>query len=235
MIFALLACTDSLGTVAMNGIVHDEPDGQGLVVSGAALEVVGEDGAVVGEATTAGDGSFVVDVPAGQPFFLTLGGDGYVPTHFSGTAGINDFYAGDGYPWIAQPTWLDAVRTEFANCPDVAAEGGVVAGDVRLFIQGMSELESLPPVDTAHVTVFPAQGDSIDACYLDDQGASVADAWDTGTNGAFAAFGVPAGGIVVEISFEDFDQMYPVVLYQFVVDAGGFVPLYPALVYEGDL
>lgn len=235
MILWFLACTPEFGNVVMNGIVHDEPDWDGTAVEGAQLTVVGEDLAVVGESVTASDGSFLVDVPAGQPFFLTVGGDDFVPTHFSGTAGMSDFYAGDGYPWVARPDWIDALRTEFSACPAVDAPGAVVAGDVRLFIQGQNDLDQLPPVNTAHVSVYPAEGDTVDACYLDDDGVSVADAWDTGNDGAFAAFGLPAGGIVVEISFEDFDQMYPVVLYQFVVADSGFVPLYPALVYEGDL
>lgn len=236
MVWWLLACVNDLGTVEMSGVVHDAPDAQGNLVEGATLSVVDSELAQVDEAVTAADGSFSVGTPAGQPFFLTLAGDGFVSTSFSGTAGIGDFTAGDGYPWIVPPTWVDELRAEFSACPSVAAEGAVVAGDVRLYIQGIESLQTLPQVDTARVTVYPAEGDaSYAACYLDDDGASVADGEDTGRDGKFAVFGVPAGGVVVEIVFEDGDGMYPSVLYSFVVADGGFVPLYPALVYEGTL
>lgn len=232
----LAACTAEYGTVEMYGTVHDAPNAKGELVAGATLTVLDELFAPLDETTTNADGSFGVGTPAGQAFYLEMSGEGFVSTHFSGTAGVQDFTAGDGYPWIAPTTWIDDLREEFSACPTAADAGAVVAGDVRLYINGVASLETLPPVGTAEVAVYTQDGDvAYPACYLDDDGASVADGDDTGKNGEFAVFGVPEGPIAVELIFEDSDQLYPSILYSFVVADGGFVPLYPALVYEGDL
>ena len=236
MLVLLAACVQDFGTVQMTGTVHDAPGSGGNLVAGAALAVTDAEQAVVDEVATNADGSFSIGTPAGQPFFLELAGEGWVPTNFSGTAGMTDFAAGDGYPWIATPAYLDGLRDTFSACPDAAAEGGVVAGEVRLYVAGISSAEALPPVDTARVAVYTPEGEeALDACYLDDNGESVADAEDSGPDGMFAVFGVPAGSIAVELIFTDSDQMNPSVLYSFVMSDGGFVPLYPALVYEGTL
>lgn len=235
MLWILLSCIPEAGVVVMNGVLHDAPDSQGNLVSGAALEVVGEDLSVVGSAITETDGTFVVDVPAGQPFYLTISGEGYVPTGFSGTAGMGDFYAGDGYPWVVTPEFLASEQSDFANCPTVADSGGAVLGQVRLYVSGSSDFSQLPLISTAIATVYTTEGTAITTCYLDDEGESVPDGSETGPSGRFAAFGVPAGGAIVEISFLDGSGLRPAVLYSFVMAENGVIPLFPALVYEGDL
>lgn len=232
MIFTwLIACSSLPDVVTLSGVVHDEPEARGALVAGVALTVVDSDEVVVGEAVSGGDGAFIIDTPAGQPFYLGLVAEDHVSTYFSGTAGVTDFTAGDGYPWIATPEWLDTVRADFAACPTVGTPGGVVAGDVRMTIDGVNDFQALPPVDNAVVTVYTPDGTvSLTTCYHDDDGVSVAGAVDTGRDGAFAVFGVPAGAVAVEVVFQQSETIFPSVIYTFVVGESGFVPLYPALV-----
>lgn len=230
MMFLLLsACNPLPTTVTMTGTVGDTPYGGGGVVAGAAIDIV-DGGLALIDAQVADDaGAFAVLVPAGVPFFVTVTAEGYVPTAFSGTAGVYDFEAPDGYPWAASDAWFAALRAEFPACPTVAATGAVVAGEVRGNIPGTAYTD-LPLIATGSARAFDADGTEYAACYLDDDGASAADATQAGNTGRFAIFGVPAGSIVVDVRYTDPAGDEPVQLFRFVAPEGGFVPIYPALV-----
>jgi hypothetical protein len=222
MILTFLACNPLPETVAMSGVVWDAPYLEGAPVAGAALQVFDEYGEVWGEAESTADGAFQVDVPAGVPFFTTVSGDGRVPTAFSGTAGISDFIAPEGFPWVADAAWMDALRVDFAACPTVNELGAVVAGQVAL--DGSYEV-----ILTASARVYAADGSELAACYLDDDGESTADATVTGATGRFAVFGVPPGEIVVDVRYDVGLSEQPVKLFWFFAPEGGLVPMYPTL------
>ncbi|MDP2305423.1 MAG: hypothetical protein Q8P18_05305 [Pseudomonadota bacterium] len=229
MLLLLSACDPLPTTVTMSGTVGDTPYGGGGVVAGATIDIVDDALASIDSQTADDAGAFSVSVPAGVPFFVTVAAEGYVPTAFSGTAGINDFEAPDGYPWVASDAWFAALRAEFAACPTVNATGAVVAGEVRGNIPG-TPYTDLPLVATGSVRAFGEGEIEYPACYLDDAGVSVADAAQVGDTGRFVIFGVPPGPIVVDVRYVDPAGDEPVQLFRFVAPEDGFVPIYPALV-----
>lgn len=232
MVLVLLAgCLPPIGTVTMSGVVHDAPDSQGTLVEGVTVEVTNMEGVVTGTAVTDFDGSFSVLVPEGVDFFVAVRGEGYTPTHFSGVAGIYDFQAGDGYPWIAPDAWVDDLREEFSACPTAQEPGGIVTGEVRLYISGFPA-SGTPLIDSAEVRVYGTSDDVVrEACYLDDTGASLADGVVTGDSGRFAVFGVPAGFAAVEVLYNDPSGDEVSSHPQYILDEGGLVPMYPAWAY----
>ncbi len=230
MILVLLfGCNPLPDTVTMTGTVGDTPYGGGGVVGGATLEVLDDAHASADIQTADEAGNFSVGVPAGVPFFLVVSAEGYVPTTFSGTAGVYDFAAPEGYPWVASTAWVDTLRAEFSACPNVGAVGAIVAGEIRVNTPGAA-YTTMPFEPSGTARVF--DGDQVEyaACYLDDDGVSVADAIVAGATGRFAVFGVPSGPTVVDVRYTDPGGDVPVELYQFDAPEAGFVPLYPALV-----
>lgn len=216
--------------VDLYGIVYDAPKEEGSPVAGATLDVLDFDQAPFASATAAEDGSFVVEVPRGEGFFLNVRGPDELPTAFSGEAGQYPVYAGDGLPWAATADWVEGVRAEFAGCPDSTRGGVLVTGEVRLYLAG-SNYQSLPTVTTATVNVYPEYGATGTACYLDDEGLSTGPGERTGETGRFAVFGLPPGPLIVEVLYDAGEGALLSQLYQFVAEPDGVVPLYPALVY----
>ena len=228
----LAGCTTGVETVQMFGTVHDAPATAGGPVEGAELQVEDlNDLTTIGTATTDGDGAFSVATPAGLGFYLAVRREGYAPTHYSGVAGLADFDAGEGYPWIAPTAWVDALREEFANCPTVNEPGAIVTGEAHLWITDVDPTYT-PRIDTVEVHGL-SSADEVTraACYLDDEGVSLADGTQTGATGRFAMFVVPEGLLAVEVMYHDPGgddvSSHP----EYNVDADGVVPLYPAWVY----
>lgn len=229
MLLLLVACTDLPSSVTLTGTLLDASGGLGDPVAGATLSVFDTEVAAFAEATTDADGAFAVEVPAGQGFFLNAAADGYVSTAFNGRAGIEDFEAGEGIPWIAQPAFLDEVRADHAACPTAADAGVVVVGQVRQYL-GFDDVESMPPVEGAVVTAIGSDAGERGACYLDADGASVADGTATGAGGGFAVFGLPEGPLIVDVRWEDPGGTAVGAQYPFVAPADGLVPVFPATV-----
>jgi len=229
-LFALLAgCNPLPETIALSGVVGDTPYGGGGVVGGAIVSVLDDAYAPVDSQEADGDGFFSVALPAGVPFYLTVEADGYVPTGFSGVAGLYDAAAPEGYPWVASDAWMAQLREDFAACPTAGDAGTAVAGEVRGYVEGAAYTEmGLIPTGTARV--LTEDNAEYVACYLDDEGVSSADATVTGATGRFAIFGVPPGPMLVEVRYTDPGGDVPVEVFQFVAPASGLVPLYPALV-----
>lgn len=225
----LLACNPLPETVTMTGTVGDTPYGGGGVVGGATVDIADDAQATIDNVTADDAGAFSVNVPAGVPFFVTVTADGHVPTAFSGTAGVFDFAAPEGYPWVASEAWLAELKADFVNCPTVGAAGAVVAGEVLGNIPN-TNYEDLPIVPTGSARAFGEGEIEYAACYLDDEGVSVADATQVGDTGRFAIFGVPPGPVVIDVRYVDPNDDEPVQLFRFVAPEDGFVPIYPALV-----
>jgi hypothetical protein len=228
VIFWLVACAQSPESVVLYGIVEDAPDGEGSPVEGASLTSLDEDGLAsadpYGTTETLEDGSFVIEVPAGEAFFLTVEAAEHVSTAWSGTAGLVDVYAGEGVPWVATPEWVDGIRAAHAACESVTDADAVVTGEVRQSIDS-ADYGEMPLLSGAVVTVTDSQNNTLPTCYLDDEGASDAAATETGTTGEFAVFGVPEGPVLVDVVVGD-----RLASYRYRVPSGGAVPMFPALI-----
>jgi hypothetical protein len=227
----LLACVGEPESVLLYGIVEDDAGGEGSAVEGATLVSLDEGGLSsnepYGTTETLEDGSFVVDVPAGEAFFLTVSAPELVSTAWSGTAGMVDQYAGHGVPWVAKPEWVDALRVEHAGCPTASETGGIVTGEVRAYVSGL-DYDEMPLVDDASVTVTDGQSNELRTCHLDASGVSDPDAALTGATGRFAVFGVPEGPILVDVVV-DTDVEQSIASYRYRMPSEGLVPMFPAL------
>lgn len=229
MLLLLVACTEIPTSVTLSGTLLDASGGLGDPVAGATLSVLDTEVASFDEATTEADGTFAVEVPAGEGFFLNVSAEGLVSTAFNGRAGVEDFEATGGVPWIAQPSFVEDVRADHAACATSADAGTIVVGQVRQYL-GFDDVDSMPPVEGAVVTVAGSDAAELGACYLDADGASVADATATGAGGGFAVFGAPEGPLVVDVRWEDPGGTEVGSQYLFVAPADGLVPVFPATV-----
>lgn len=227
MFLLMLGCDPTIDQVVLSGFVQDSPGGLGNVVAGSALVSRDRDGETVGEAESAVDGSFAIDVPAGASFYLELSAEGYVPTGFSSFAGTEDFEASTGYPWIATTTWVEELRATYINCESVAATGGVFAGQVLAAVDGIDDPGSWPAVTGAVVTGIGSDVVELPTCYLDDDGLSVAGLTNTGMTGEYAVFGVPVGSAVLQVTAERSGGEMGTDAFDFIVPDGGLVPVYP--------
>jgi len=153
MMLLLLACEVATTQVNLLGTVQDAPFNGGTPVSGAALETRNREGNIVDDAETDSDGAFAIAVDSGESFFLTVSHPEYVSTGFSGVAGLDDFQAGDGYPWIATASWIEALRAEHVNCPTATAAGGIVVGEVRVAIAEVPDANQWPTLGGVVVQV----------------------------------------------------------------------------------
>lgn len=223
----LAACNAGPDTVDLHGIVRDAPGTEASPVV-ADVETFGEDLLPFASTTSAADGTFSVAVPAMSTFHVHFGGDGRVTTAFSGTSAVTDIDAGTGVPWVATPAWVDAERAAHAACTRAADGGGIVAGEVRTRLPS-TPLLALPYTDDAQVVVLDRDAVRHEACYLDDEGASDPDAAATGATGRFAVFGIPAGPLVVGVSWPTPDGARGAAEFLYLMAEDGVVYMLPAL------
>jgi hypothetical protein len=190
----------------------------------------------MGSATTRADGLFEVEVGAGQDFYLVLTGESHAPTSFSGLSGFVDFVAGYGVPWIATDAFLETLSTDFAACPTATSSGGIVYGEVRLYLDGIAAWE-LPPAADAKISVTGSDGESVVVCFLDDEGGSLESGVSVGATGRFAAFGLPQGPLLVEVKYPEADGSDEVAQYRGLIaestGENGGVALFSPIYVEG--
>lgn len=236
LMIGLAGCLPA-GTVQMTGTVYDSPGGLGAVVGGAHVRTLDGDGATVAEATSDDAGAFTASVPQGTAFYVQVEGPdgaGYTATAFSGESGMTDFDAGTGFPWVASPDWLAALQADWAGCPgaDTAGASGVaVVGEVRMWMN-VADADTMPVQAAASVVVTPAQGAELSACYHNADGVYDPEATGTGSDGLYAVFGAPAGGLAVSTEYDNGDGTRQVVIYQYMAGEASLVPIYPTFVYQ---
>jgi hypothetical protein len=234
VILLLLACTKDASKVEVRTTIgSDRDEDPSGVAAGAEIDVYDASTQAFSHAVADDDGAVTLELPFGNSSFLVLHADGHVPTSFS----LGRFYEDSSLPdatlWLRSESAVTALRDEFGpSCPNVTnTEGVLLEGQIRLFIDGQ-DLSTLPLVTTASVTAYDSEGDTFLGCYLDDAGKPSADATMTGETGRFAVFGVEAGTLFLEVTFE-FAQgvQEPPNGYYVVAEAGGAVPFYPAVVF----
>jgi hypothetical protein len=72
-----------------------------------------------------------------------------------------------------------------------------------------------------------SDGADYPACYLDDDGAALADGTATGSTGEYAIFGIPDGAVLVELSATRSNGEVGIDVYEFVAVDDGLVPVFP--------
>ncbi len=226
VLMALPACGSAPDKVQMRGVVWDGPEAAESV-AGASLEVTDASGARFAQATSNADGSFIVEVPAGSGYVLTVSATGYVPTGWAGESGLEDFSAGSYAPWIPTVSWMDQVRGEWAGCPGADGTGTAVLGELRL---GYPYIIDGVPGEGAVATLLDSDGGSSDGCYRDANGAPAPDAESAGPDGLYAIFGAPAGVAWTTGRYEDAAGELWETAYLAPLPEGGLVVLFPTLV-----
>ena len=213
----------------ISGEVTDARDG-GAPVSGADVTLRDMNGERYSEATTDSDGRFEAAMPPQQLFFMVADAEGFVPTSFAGLSAAAPLEIIEGEVWLRNSSDLESIRATFDGCaPPTLGEGGIIEGEVRLYVLAGQESETLPLVTTATVTAFTADGVAISGCYLDDEGVSAPESGVTGETGRFALFNIPAGTISINISYDYGGAEPQEDWYVMYAPEGGVVPIYPAL------
>lgn len=226
LLVALLACQSYPDEVTLSGQVLDDHAEDGAPVGGVTLALRDETESVAVTATAEDDGAFSILAPSATVFWLEVSGEGRVATTFDGYLGYADLTAEPGQIWSADADDLDALIADFSACPTVGEAGGVVAGEVRLYIPG-NDTDSLPTVSTATVDLDASDGSDPTVCFLDDEGLSSADATLTGATGRFAAFGLPPGRLTVSVRYTVGSVRSDTWDRDVWVPEDGLVPLYP--------
>ena len=231
MILLLLACSPAIDEVTMYGTTWDTPKAEGSPLAGVTLRSL-QDDATTEVATTESDesGIFYLAMPAGLSFFVTLEKEGHAPTAFSGSAGVADFYAGLGLPWIVSDAWVETTRATWSGCAG-GSEGNFLVGEARLPIPDVDDVQALPTVPDASVTFTQSDGSTATACYLDETGAPDPELTATSSLGAWAIFGVVEGPGLVEVTI-DAESGTTSEIYKALVPEGGLAGLFPVLVPE---
>ena len=181
-----------------------------------------------GEVTTNENGMFEIEIPSSNVYHIALSGTDIQPTAFSGIVGQSDVAIPEDNLFVRSLAEVESLREEFSACPHAMNEGGIVEGVVQFTVQN-SDDESYLVAPLTSVLVVDNQGVEYEACYFDDDGASVEDAENVGATGRFSVFGVPEGPL--EIRFRQNIGGLSLDNYGFVyMPENGIAPFYPAFV-----
>lgn len=233
MVALLLACTGAPPeTIVIDGLVTTNP-GSLEPLADATVSVLDFTFEEVDSAVTDDEGFFSVETTAGVAVYFDVRADGYVPTAFSGNAGLADWSIEAGQMWAESEDDLAELELLYAGCPGVGSEGGIVAGEVRFWAEGYEtgEGEEWPLATTAFARSYASDGTSFDSCHLDDDGeAYSSDALLTGQTGQYAIFGGPTGPVTLALGYVIEDQTLWASEYRIYVPDGGIAPLWPSYV-----
>ncbi|MCP4807628.1 MAG: hypothetical protein GY913_33745 [Proteobacteria bacterium] len=230
MILLLAACAYEAQIVKISGVITQGPDSE----EGASEVTVTSLGPTYEEAGTGitdGRGWVEVDAVGGSPVFLTLEGEGYLPTGFAGSVGLEDLELGDGDVWMRTTDAQDTIAAEFEGCDDGTGTS-LVEGLMRHNLAGyeVDDGGDWPIAHEGFVWVTDEDGTVWEACYLDDDGDFDAEAELTGQTGRFAVYGTFSGPVVLTAGYELAGEPYWATEYYIHVPEGGVSPLYPVYV-----
>lgn len=235
MTLLLLACTGAgtpPETVTVAGYIATNPGVQDAL-AGATVSVRDHTFEEVDSAVTDDEGFFSVVTTAGVPVYFDLQAEGYVPTAFSGNAGLVDWELALGDLWIESEDDLAELEARYAGCPGVGEGGGIIAGEIRFWAEGYEpgDGEEWPMSTTGFGRAYATDGESWDSCHLDDSGeAYSADALVTGESGQYAIFGGPTGPVTLTLGYVIEEEPLWGAEYRIYVPDGGIAPLWPSYV-----
>lgn len=229
LLLAATACGER--TVEVSGtVLENRFDGADVLVDGS-VTVLGPTGEVYSQTTTDSSGEFEALAPAGETVYALVGGEGLATASFVGTTGVRDSLAieqGTLYGFEADE--LAEWEERFAGCAGVGEGGGVVLGEIRVWDLVDDDGQS-PLVTTGYAVVQTVEGETYEACFLDDEGV----AWDpdasrSGETGVFALFGVPEGVHDMLIGYDVYEGVDYVRYLPVYVPEAGLAPHFPAWV-----
>jgi hypothetical protein len=214
--------------VQVSGTVFQDRYDTSEIAEGATLRVLDLALEEIDEVETDEEGSFEAQARAGGPLFVELSAEGFVPTSFSGLAGVEDLSVPDHTLWLRSEEDRAELEGEFDGCEGSDEGGGLIEGEVRMFLSTTDGDYSVV-VTTAWAVAGDAEGNVYEACYLGEDGTIDPDADMTGASGRFAIFGA-SGALTLQVGYSLADEPYYSVNYQIYVPEGGVAPFYPAWV-----
>ena len=207
-------------------------DNNQSVVPNASVEIRAWDGSFLTELNGDSDGTFTVDLPPYQEFFVIVSSDDHPPTSFTGYSGEGEHTVPNGTLWLRTFEEVESVTSAFSPCSQTPENNtGLIEGEAKLYISG-TPVSDLPTLTTA--TASAEQNDAVvsEGCYLpqiDEESGEEIASDTTGDSGQYALFDIPEGltKMTIEIDVDGELYDYPYWVY---VPANGIVPLRPTLV-----
>ena len=217
--------------VELQGVVtHDNPF-DGVPAAGVSVTVLDGLGEEVDKTSTLESGLFRASAPAGEAVHLLItSADGF-DSSFRGIAGMNPrtpVPAGFAHTFDenARAEWM----ARFNGCPEMGP-GGMVVGNilVDLFDDQTGER---PVPHAASIDIFDLEGNLLSSgCYLDDDGEAFMEGrTKVGDTGIFAAFGLPAGGLILRIEANLVIGQSQLFEFDLLMPENGTTPRFPILV-----
>lgn len=194
------ACAPAPRDGVLSGVVTVDDTSDSDPVAGARVRTFGPGNSAIDDVETNADGRFEAAVPWAGGFFVQLDHASAVPTTFSIVSVSGAVEGGPGDLWLRTASQVDEMRATFAGCPSVDQPGAIVEGEVRVYLP-VEQVDELPTVTTAIVTLEDPTGAEHTACYLDGRSTSDPDAEVTGSTGRFAFFGLPEGVGVLTVRY----------------------------------
>jgi len=227
-LFVLLAACDGIpDEVTLQGTVFSDP-GTTERLGGATLTSHVLDGGEHASTTADDEGRFELLAPSNATVFVDVEAQGHVRSSFTGVTGIDGaMIVPDGTMYaITEATW-DEWTSLFDGCPGVG-EGGASIGEVRISNLSDPSTGERPFVTTAVVTLEDSEGETYEACYLDEEGAAYdPEAEVTGASGRFAIFGAPPGEYLLVVAYETAEGVWSGDHYPVRITEGGVTPMFP--------
>ena len=207
------------------------------VVPNPTIEIRAWDGSLLEELNGDETGTFQVNLPPYQEFFVIASSEDHPPTSFTGYSGEGEYAVPNGTLWLRTFEEVNTVVSEFTTCAESdGAETGFIEGEAKLYISG-TPVSDLPTLTTATASAEQNETMTYDGCYLptvDEESGEMVESTMTGDSGQYAIFGIPEGltKLTVELDVDGELHEYPYWVY---VPANGVVPLRPTLVPFLDL
>lgn len=201
----------------LRGHISDDVGEKSLDFDGALVEIREGTGPVVADTLTNRNGRFNVRVPRAERIFAVVSGDGFLPTSFTGASGVEPVLrVPDGTLFGVPESTAEQYMMLFDGCP-AAREGAFAVGRVRVENLADSDTGENPIVTTARVEWNVRDRETLDACYLNDEGTAYdPTATQTGQSGMYLVPNVAVGTGEIVVSYstivgaEEIGVTYPV-------------------------
>ncbi len=197
---ALSACAPEARDGVLTGIVTVDDADDADPVAAARVRTFDASAARLDDVSTDQDGRFEAAIPWAGGFFVQIEHAAAVPTCFSVVSTSGAVEGGVGDLWLRTAEQVESLRATFSTCPTAGEAGAIVEGQVKVYLP-VSQVDDLPAITTARVTLTDPDGVEHTACYLDGRSQSDPDATVTGGTGRFAFFGLPAGVGLLHVEY----------------------------------